>query len=87
MILEAIVTTRHEDGSPNVSPMGPEVNDRDNWNEFVLPDYFLDSTGIIILSSLLLFFVKNRLYKGSSVFAFAFYGHNLLLTPWLQNSL
>ena len=39
MILEAIVTTRHEDGSPNVSPMGPEVNDRDDWNEFVLKPY------------------------------------------------
>ena len=39
MILEAIVTTRHEDGSPNVSPMGPEVADRGNWHEFVLKPY------------------------------------------------
>jgi len=44
MILEAIVTTRHEDGSANVSPMGPEVCDSGIWTEFVLKPYTSSNT-------------------------------------------
>ena len=44
MILEAIVTTRHEDGSPNVSPMGPEVCDSGSWTDFVLKPYTSSKT-------------------------------------------
>ncbi|MBA61192.1 MAG: hypothetical protein CMJ76_02395 [Planctomycetaceae bacterium] len=44
MILEAIVTTNQEDGSPNVSPMGPEVCDSGNWSEFVLKPYTSSKT-------------------------------------------
>ncbi|MBK96055.1 MAG: hypothetical protein CMJ79_10140 [Planctomycetaceae bacterium] len=39
MILEGIVTTSHEDGTPNVSPMGPEVCDSGQWDTFVLKPY------------------------------------------------
>ena len=35
-----------------------EKGDVENWRNFSLPIYFVLSTGIIILSSLLLFFVK-----------------------------
>ena len=37
MILEGIVTTRNEDGSPNISPMGPEVDTP--LTRFVLKPY------------------------------------------------
>ena len=42
----------------------PEVN----WLEFVLPEYFTFSTIIIIISSILLFFVKGQLRKNNSAF-------------------
>ncbi len=44
MILEAVVTTRHEDGSPNISPMGPEVCDSGSWTQFVLKPYTSSQT-------------------------------------------
>ena len=44
MILEAIVTTKHDDGSPNVSPMGPEVCDSGSWSDFVLKPYTSSNT-------------------------------------------
>jgi cytochrome c oxidase subunit 3 len=47
-----------------------------NWTEFILPDWFIASTFVIILSSVLLFFVRGRLKKGKSVF-------NLLFTTLL----
>ena len=40
-----------------------------NWMEFILPDWFLASTIVIVLSSFLLFFVKSILKKNNSVFA------------------
>ena len=39
-----------------------------NWLEFVLPEYFTFSTIIIIISSILLFFVKGQLRKNNSAF-------------------
>ena len=39
-----------------------------NWLEFVLPEYFTISTIIIVLSSIILFFVKGQLRKNSSAF-------------------
>lgn len=39
-----------------------------NWMEFILPEYFTFSTVIIVLSSILLFFVKGQLRKNNSVF-------------------
>ena len=39
-----------------------------NWNEFILPNYFVLSTGVIILSSTLLLFIKQQLRKEGSVF-------------------
>ena len=39
-----------------------------NWLEFVLPAYFTFSTVIIVLSSVVLFFVKGQLRKNNSAF-------------------
>ena len=39
-----------------------------NWMEFILPEYFTFSTVIIVLSSVVLFFVKGQLRKNNSVF-------------------
>ena len=39
-----------------------------NWLEFVLPEYFTFSTVIIVLSSIVLFFVKGQLRKNNSAF-------------------
>ena len=39
-----------------------------NWLEFVLPEYFTFSTVIILLSSVVLFFVKGQLRKNNSAF-------------------
>ena len=39
MILEGIVTTNREDGTANVSPMGPEVCDSGEWDTFVPATY------------------------------------------------
>ena len=39
-----------------------------NWLEFVLPEYFTISTIIIVLSSIVLFFVKGQLRKNNSAF-------------------
>ena len=39
-----------------------------NWLEFVLPEYFTLSTIIIVLSSIILFFVKAQLRKNNSAF-------------------
>lgn len=39
-----------------------------NWMDFILPDWFLVSTIVIVLSSFLLFFVKRRLKNNNSVF-------------------
>ena len=39
-----------------------------NWMEFILPEYFTFSTVIIVLSSILLFFVKGELRKNNSAF-------------------
>ena len=39
-----------------------------NWLEFVLPEYFTLSTVIIVLSSVVLFFVKGQLRKNNSAF-------------------
>ena len=39
-----------------------------NWLEFVLPEYFTISTIIIVLSSIILFFVKGQLRKNSSTY-------------------
>lgn len=39
-----------------------------NWLEFVLPEYFTFSTVIIVLSSVVLFFVKGQLRKNNSAF-------------------
>jgi cytochrome c oxidase subunit 3 len=39
-----------------------------NWMEFVLPEYFTFSTVIIVLSSIILFFVKGQLRKNNSAF-------------------
>ena len=39
-----------------------------NWLEFVLPEYFTFSTIIIIISSIILFFVKGQLRKNNSAF-------------------
>ena len=39
-----------------------------NWLEFVLPEYFTFSTIIIIVSSIILFFVKGQLRKNNSAF-------------------
>ena len=49
-----------------------EKGDVDNWKNFILPNYFVISTGIIILSSLLLFFIKSTLKKGKSIFGLVF---------------
>ena len=43
-----------------------------NWNEFILPNYFVLSTGVIILSSLLLLFIRRKLRKQESVFSLVF---------------
>jgi cytochrome c oxidase subunit 3 len=43
-----------------------------NWVEFSLPNYFIASTAIIVISSLLLFFVKGRLKENSSIFGLVF---------------
>ena len=39
-----------------------------NWLDFILPQYFTVSTAVIVISSLLLFFVKGRLRKNASVY-------------------
>ena len=39
-----------------------------NWLEFVLPEYFTFSIVIIVLSSVVLFFVKGQLRKNNSAF-------------------
>ena len=39
-----------------------------NWLEFVLPEYFTFSTVLIVLSSVVLFFVKGQLRKNNSAF-------------------
>ena len=36
MILESIVTTTNEDGSVNISPMGPRLNSPEDWEQFEL---------------------------------------------------
>ena len=43
-----------------------------NWLEFVLPEYFTFSTVIIVLSSVVLFFVKGQLRKNNSAFQLVF---------------
>lgn len=43
-----------------------------NWTEFMLPDWFIASTSVIILSSVLLFFVRARLEKGKKIFNLLF---------------
>ena len=43
-----------------------------NWIEFALPNYFLVSTAIIVISSLLLFFIKGRLKANNSIFSLVF---------------
>ena len=42
-----------------------EKADVGNWKEFILPNYFALSTGVIIISSLVLFFIKPQLKKKS----------------------
>ena len=42
MILEGIVTTLNEDGTPNISPMGPDVEL--NFERFVLKPYQTSTT-------------------------------------------
>ena len=42
MIVEGIMTTRNEDGSVNVAPMGPRVDDA--WNRLVLRPYRTSTT-------------------------------------------
>lgn len=49
-----------------------ERKDVNTWQGFVLPDYFLFSTIIICLSSLLLFFYKKKLKENKSVFGIFF---------------
>jgi cytochrome c oxidase subunit 3 len=49
-----------------------EKADVGNWHEFILPNYFVLSTGIIIISSLVLLFVKQKLRKEKSVFSLVF---------------
>jgi hypothetical protein len=44
MILEGIVTTHNEDGTINVSPMGPEVGDDTVVNQFVLKPFNTSQT-------------------------------------------
>ena len=44
MILEGIVTTHNEDGTVNVSPMGPEVGDDAVVNQFVLKPFNTSQT-------------------------------------------
>ena len=39
-----------------------------NWMEFILPEYFTFSTVIIVISSIILFFVKGQLRKNNSAF-------------------
>ena len=39
-----------------------------NWLDFVLPEYFTFSTIIIVISSILLFFIKGQLRKNKSIF-------------------
>ena len=51
-----------------LSPTVLEIADK----VFILPNYFVLSTGIIILSSLVLFFVKKKLRNGKSVFSLVF---------------
>ena len=43
-----------------------------NWLDFTLPEYFTISTLIIIISSVLLFFVKGKLRKNKSIFNLVF---------------
>ncbi|MDG2469830.1 MAG: DUF447 family protein [Pirellulaceae bacterium] len=43
MILEGIVTTRNADGTPNISPMGPEVNES-TWDTFKLKPFHTANT-------------------------------------------
>jgi cytochrome c oxidase subunit 3 len=43
-----------------------------NWKVFILPDQFEISTGIIILSSFLLFFIKPLLNRERSIFGLVF---------------
>ena len=52
----------------SLSPTVLEIADK----VFILPNYFVLSTGIIILSSLSLFFVKEKLRNGKSVFSLVF---------------
>jgi len=49
-----------------------EKADVGNWKEFILPNYFVLSTGVIILSSLVLFFIKPQLKKEKSIFGLVF---------------
>jgi hypothetical protein len=44
MILEGIVTTHNEDGTVNVSPMGPEVDEDAVVNQFVLKPFNTSQT-------------------------------------------
>ena len=46
--------------------------DVNTWQAFILPNYFVLSTGVIILSSLVLLFVKKKLRKEESVFSLVF---------------
>jgi len=43
-----------------------------NWTEFILPSWFIYSSIIIVISSLILFFVKRQLRKKSSIFNLVF---------------
>lgn len=43
-----------------------------NWLDFTLPEYFTISTLIIIISSVLLFFIKGKLRKNKSIFNLVF---------------
>ena len=43
-----------------------------NWTEFILPSWFLYSTIVIVISSLLLFLVKSQLKNNNSVFNLIF---------------
>ena len=46
-----------------------EKADVGNWQEFILPNYFVFSTGVIILSSFVLFFIKPQLKQEKSIFS------------------
>ena len=65
-----------------------EKADVGNWKEFILPNYFVLSTGVIILSSLVLFFIKPQLKKEKSIFGLVFIVLILgILFSYFQNNL